>query len=60
MYRRFGVALITCLFTTFSMLPFVAISEENCDEGVCAGAWVTGNTKLKAKARIAVAVKWTG
>ncbi len=51
MCRRFGVALITCLFTTFSMLPFIAISDSNCDEGVCAGAWVTGQTKLKAKAR---------
>ena len=51
MYRRFGVALVTCLFTVFYILPFVAISEVNCDEGVCAGASVTGSTKLNSRAR---------
>ena len=52
MRNRFWVVLITCLFATFSVLPFAAISEEECDEGVCAGAWITGNTKLKAKTRV--------
>ena len=44
MRRRFGVALITCLFATFFLLPFVAISDEECDEGVYAGARSLGSS----------------
>ena len=52
MRRRFWVSLIICLFAAFSILTFVAISEEECKEGVCAGATVTGGSELKAKTRV--------
>ena len=52
MRKRFWVVLITCLFATFSLLTLVAISGQECKEGVCAGAWVRGGSKLRAKARV--------
>ena len=52
MRKRFWVGLIICFFAASSILSFVAISEEECDEGVCAGATVTGGSKLKAKTKV--------
>ena len=52
MRKRFWVGWITFLFVTFSVLPFVAISKEECKRSICAGAWVKGSSKLRAKARI--------
>ena len=52
MRKRFWVGLITCLFAAFSVLPFVAISKEQCKKSICAGAWVKGSSKLRAKARV--------
>ena len=52
MRKRFWVGLITCLFATFSVLTLVAISKEECKKSICAGAWVKGSSKLRAKARV--------
>lgn len=52
MRKRFWVGLITCFFATFSVLPFVAISEQNCQKSICAEARVFGGSKLRAKARV--------
>lgn len=53
MRKRFWVSMIIYLFATFSVLPFVAISDEDCQgPSICAGAWVKGGSKLRAKARV--------
>lgn len=52
MRKRFWIGLITCLFATFSVVTLVAISKEQCKNSTCAGAWVKGSSKLRAKARI--------
>ena len=52
MRKRFWVGLMTCLFATFSMFPFVAMSEQKCKQGVCAEARVYGSSRLTAKARV--------
>ena len=52
MRKRFWVSMITCLFAIFSVFTLVAISKEECQKSICAGAWVKGGSKLRAKARV--------
>lgn len=52
MHKRFWVSMIICLLATFSVLTLVAISKEECKKSICAGAWVKGGSKLRAKARV--------
>ena len=61
MCKRFWVGLITCLFATFFILPFVAISGEECKQGICAGAWVRGSSsKPISKARVSSTASYDG
>ncbi len=60
MRKRFWVGLITCLFATFSVLTLVAISAEECKQGVCAGAWVKGSSEKKVKARVSSTRSYDG
>ena len=49
---RKRVGLIICLLAMFSMLTFVAISDEDTDGPVKAKATVTGSSRLYAKGRV--------
>lgn len=60
MRKRFWVGLITCLFAAFSVFPFVAISKQQCKQGVCAEAKVYGSSNLRAKARVTSTVSYDG
>lgn len=60
MRKRFWVGLITYLFATFSIFPFVAISEQECKQGVCAEARVYGGSKKRAKARVSSTASYDG
>ena len=60
MRNRFLVVFIACLFATFSVFPFVAISRQECKQGVCAEGRVYGGSKLRAKARVSSTRSYDG
>ena len=55
MRKRFRVSMITCL-ALLTILPLVAISDNHEDEDedrlVKAGAYISGNSRLKAKGKV--------
>lgn len=52
MRRHFVASFIICLVAMVSVPVFVAISDQQTDGPITAGAWVTGTVKLKAKGSV--------
>ncbi len=52
MRRRLVAGLITCFVAMLSVPVFVAISEQETDGPITAGAWVTGSSELVAKGSV--------
>ena len=56
MRNRFWVGTIICLLAAFFILTLMShaagCDESECDEGVCAGARISGSTELTAKGTV--------